>query len=101
MSSVVPPLVALVAVPVTLPVSGPVKPVAVNIPVDGLKLSFVLVTFAGRLPEFAVTHTGYIVAFVAVSSATPTFVVLVAVPVRAPMNVVAVTVPVTAALREL
>ena len=40
---------------------------------------FVLVTFAGRFPVFVVTHSGYIVAFVDVSSVMPMFVALVAV----------------------
>jgi len=53
-------------------------PVAVNCPVEGLKLNFVEVTFAGKFPVLAVTHTGYIVALVLVSSVMPILVVFVA-----------------------
>jgi hypothetical protein len=59
-----------------------------RMPVDGLNDSLVLETFCGRLPVFAVTHVGNIVAFVVVSSVMPVFVAFVAVPVR-----VAVIVP--------
>ena len=44
------------------------------LPVDGLNVNFVLDTLAGKLPVFAVTHNGYIVAFVVVSLVIPTFV---------------------------
>lgn len=43
------------------------NPVELKTPVDGLNVSFVLVTFCGKLPEFAVTHVGNIVAAVVVS----------------------------------
>jgi hypothetical protein len=69
-----------------LPVSAPIKVVVVSAPVLGTKLSFVLDTLAGRLPVFAVTHTGYTAVAVATSFVTPTFVAFVAVG----------TVPVTA-----
>jgi hypothetical protein len=48
-------------------------------PVDGLKDSLVELTLAGRLPVFAVTQTGYIVALVVVSLVMAEFVALVAV----------------------
>ena len=53
-------------------------PVAVKAPVDGLKLNLVEVTLAGRFPVLAVTHTGYIEAFVEVSSVMPMLVLFVA-----------------------
>jgi len=45
----------------------------------GLKVNFVLDTFAAWLPLAVVTHSGYIVAFVVVSSVIATFVAFVAV----------------------
>jgi hypothetical protein len=48
--------------------------------VDGLKVNLVDVTFWGRLPVLEVTHVGYIVALVVVSSVIAVFVALVAVP---------------------
>ena len=41
-----------------LPVRGPVKPVEVNIPVDGLKVNLVEETFCERLPVVEVTQVG-------------------------------------------
>ena len=73
---------------------------AVNAPVLGLNLSFVDDTYSGKLPEDDVFQTGYITAFVVVSSVVPVFVAFVAVvadvavlafPVSAPTNVVLVT----------
>src|ERR1044071_1158037 len=52
----------------------------INAPVLGLKVIFVLVTFAGKNPVFAVTQTGNIVAFVVVSSVIPIFVAFATVP---------------------
>jgi hypothetical protein len=46
----------------------------VNAPVEGFHDSFVLDTFSGRFPVFAVTHVGNMVAFVALSSVMPTVV---------------------------
>jgi hypothetical protein len=74
-----PPILNEPAVPVN-PVPAPVNDVEDSTPVDGLNVSFVDVVFTGRLPVLAVTHAGYIVALVAVSSVIPTFVALVAVP---------------------
>ena len=64
----------------TVPFSAPENPapVTVKAPVDGLKLNFVEVTFAGKFPVFAVTQTGYIVALVEASSVMPMFVLFVA-----------------------
>ena len=45
--------------PVTAPVNGPLKPVAVKTPVDGTKDKAVEVTVNGRLPVFAETNVGY------------------------------------------
>src|ERR1035437_10125298 len=45
-----------------------VNPLLVKNPVLGLKESFVELTFNDKLPVFAVTHVGYIVALVVVSS---------------------------------
>lgn len=45
----------------------PENPVAVKIPVEGTKLSFVDDTVWGRFPVFAVTQVGYTVAAVAIS----------------------------------
>ena len=52
---------------------------AVNAPVLGLNLSFVDDTYSGKLPDIAVFQTGYITAFVVVSSVVPVFVAFVAV----------------------
>jgi hypothetical protein len=70
--------------PVTLPVRGPANPLAVRIPVEGTNESFVLETFAGRFPVLAVTHRGYIVAAVVVSSAIVSEVAIP--PEAAPMS---------------
>jgi len=73
---------------------------AVNAPVLGLNLSFVDDTYSGKLPDDDVFQTGYITAFVVVSSVVPVLVAFVAVvadvavlalPVSAPTNVVLVT----------
>ena len=72
-------LVADVAV-VALPDNAPENVVAVTVPVDGLKVNLVEETFCGRLPVVVVTHVGYTVAFVVVSSVIAVFVALVAVP---------------------
>ena len=50
--------VAVEALPVTAPVSGPLNPVAVKIPVEGTKESLVEVVFCGKLPVLAVTQVG-------------------------------------------
>ena len=52
---------------------------AVNAPVDGLNFSFVELVYSGKFPLVDVFQTGYIVAFVVVSSVVPVFVALVAV----------------------
>ena len=52
---------------------------AVNAPVDGLNFNLVEETYSGKLPEFAVFHTGYITALVVLSSVVPVFVAFVAV----------------------
>ena len=62
-------------------------PVAVKIPVEGLKLNLVEVTLAGRLPVYVVTQTGYIVALVVVSSVMPTFTAFVALPTVIPEGI--------------
>jgi len=73
---------------------------AVKAPVLGLNLSFVDDTYSGKLPDDDVFQTGYITAFVVVSSVVPVLVAFVAVvadvavlalPVSAPTNVVLVT----------
>ena len=69
-------------------------PATVRLPVEGLKLSFVDDTFCGRLPVLDVTHVGYMVALVAVSSVMAILAALVAVPDKAPENVVVVRVAV-------
>jgi hypothetical protein len=56
------------ALPVTFPVNAPANPVAVNIPVEGTKDNLEEDTFVGKFPVLAVTHKGYIVAAVDVSS---------------------------------
>lgn len=66
------------AVPVR-PVPAPENDVDVSAPVEGLKLNFVEEIFCGRLPVVVVTHVGYIVAFVLVSSVIAVFVAFVAV----------------------
>lgn len=94
--AVVATLVAFVAVVAVeaLPLKAPEKVVVVNVPVLGLKVSFVLEIFWGRLPEVVVTHVGYIVALVEESSVIAVFVALVAVvavvalPLKAPEKVV-------------
>ena len=63
-------------------------PVAVRAPVDGLKLSLVEVTFAGKFPVLAVTHTGYIVALVVSSFVMPMLTAFVAVPTVTLLGVV-------------
>src|SRR5207247_2324755 len=55
------------------------KLVEARAPVDGLKVSLVLVTFWAWLPEAVVTQVGYIVALVVVSSVMAVVVALVAV----------------------
>ncbi len=82
------PAVKDAAVPVS-PVPAPVKLVDDRTPVLGLNVSFVLVTFAGKLPVLAVAHRGNIVAFVAVSLVMPTFVAFVAVVVVVELSAVA------------
>ena len=95
-------LVALVAVVAVsaLPVSAAETVVVVNKPVDGLNCSLVDYNFGGRLPVLAVTHNGYMVAFVVESSAiAATLVALVAVvavvalPLSAAETVVVVNKP--------
>ena len=49
--------VAVAALPVILPVRFPANPVAVKIPVEGIKLSFVSDNLAALFPE-AVVHRG-------------------------------------------
>ena len=97
-----PPMFKLATVPVR-PVPAPENDVDDNVPVDGLNVSFVEDTLAGKFPELVVTHVGNIVAAVVVSFVILIFVVLVAfvaevavvavvaLPDRAPVNVVAVT----------
>lgn len=70
------------------------SPVEFSSPVLGLNENFVLVTLAGKLPVFAVTQRGNMVALVVVSFVMPMFVALVAVPVNAPTKDVAVSAPV-------
>lgn len=53
-------------------------PVVVRTPLDGLNLSLVLVTFAGKLPVLVVTQVKYISAAVDVSSVMAIFVAFVA-----------------------
>lgn len=72
------PAVRLAAVPVN-PVPAPVKLVEDSAPVEGLKLSLVLVTFCGRLPVLEVTQVKFIAALVEVSSVIAVLVALVAV----------------------
>jgi len=55
---------------------------AVNAPVLGLNLSFVDDTYNGKLPVMAVFQTGYITAFVVVSSVVPVLVAFVTTPVE-------------------
>ena len=98
-TEVVATLVALVAVVavvavVAFPDKAPANVVVVSVAVLGLKDSFVEATLAGKFPVLAVTQTGYIVAFVVVSSVIPMFVAFVTVPENAPTKVVAVKVPV-------
>jgi hypothetical protein len=73
---------------------------AVKAPVLGLNFNFVDDTYSGKLPDEPVFQTGYITAFVVVSSVVPVFVAFVAVvadvavlalPVKAPTKVVEVT----------
>lgn len=77
-------LSAVVSVPAVvavdaLPVRAPENVVVARVPVDGLYVNFADVVFCGRFPVFAVTHVGYIVAFVEPSSVMAVFVALVAV----------------------
>jgi hypothetical protein len=53
---------------------------AVKAPVLGLNLSFVDDTYSGKLPDIAVFQTGYITAFVVVSSVVPVLVAFVTTP---------------------
>jgi len=73
---------------------------AVKAPVLGLNFNFVDDTYSGKLPDVLVFQTGYITAFVVVSSVVPVLVALVAfvavvavlaLPVKAPTKVVEVT----------
>lgn len=77
--AIVPPVVVMV------PLCAERSPLAVRfvvpiVPVEGFQVSFVLETFCGRLPVFAVTQVGYIVAFVVVSFVIPVLTAFVAVP---------------------
>ncbi len=73
--------------------------VAPRFPVEGTNVSLVLVTFCGRFPVLVVTHVGYIVAAVVVSSVIAVLVVLVelvAVPTVNPDAVPVMLVPTNA-----
>jgi hypothetical protein len=56
----------------------PLNTVAARVPVDGVKVSFVLDTFCGLFPDVAPTHVIYWAVAVVVSSVVPVFVALVA-----------------------
>ncbi len=81
---------ARVSVPVpvvhVLPAKVPTWLVAVSEPVEGLNESLVLATFSGRLPEFAVTQTGNMVAFVVVSFVIVAVVAALAAAVPPPLT---------------
>jgi hypothetical protein len=73
---------------------------AVKAPVLGLNFNFVEDVYSGKLPDVLVFQTGYITAFVVVSSVVPVFVAfvslvavvaVVALPDKAPTKVVEVT----------
>lgn len=82
-------------------VSDPILPTAAEkVPLNGFHESLVLDTFTGRLPEVPVTHNGYIVALVEVSSVIATLVLepaLVAVIVPDPDALSDAPVPTTIA----
>jgi len=61
------------------PAPLPTKAVAVKVPVEGTKLSFVDEVFCGKLPVVVVTHVGYTEVAVVVSSVIAIFVAFVAV----------------------
>ena len=88
---------AVVAVE-ALPLRAPENVVVESVAVEGLNVIFELETFTGRFPVVVVTHVGYIVALVVVSSVIAEFVAFVAVvavvafPLNAPENVLAVIV---------
>ena len=96
--------VAEVALPVTSPVRGPAKPVAVRIPVFGIKLSLVVAVLSCALPGVDVTNVGYTGAAVERSltiAELTEFVALIAVfaevafQFKGPLKLPAVTAPVT------
>lgn len=69
-SVVGPPLTVKPLAPVRVAEAALSAPARVTLPVDGLNENLVELTFNGKLPVFAVTHVGYIVALVVVSSVT-------------------------------
>lgn len=96
--------IASVAVPVTFPVRGPLKPNAVNTPVLGTKLRFELLVRKPVFPGVVVTKVGKVTAVVDRSFVTAELtafvavvavVAVVALPVSGPLKLPAVTAPET------